>query len=567
MISPTSHAVFLILLGALALSVRAAETRLHTAPNEVVEWTLSSARDRPDPFAEVELDALVRDPAGREQRLPGYWAGGRTWRFRFAATDPGSYTFQTVCSDPAETGLHAQRGVITVSPAGTLANPLLRHGPLRLSDDHRHFAHADGTPFFWLADSWWFGMSSRLRFPEEFNLLVRDRVEKGFSAIGFAIAFPCDIAPFDPRGANEAGHAWTSGFGTINPAYFDLVDQRVRALVDAGLVPNVVGAWGYYLPAMGVEKMKRHWRYLIARYGAYPVVWTLAGESTLVYYGLKAGSPEHAAARAAQVAGWSEVAHSLRATDPFRRLLTVHPGPESGRFLPITDMTQLDFIFLQPGHSDWETLPIALEHQARARREFPRQPSLMGEVCFEGMHGGGSGPKIQRFLFWSSVLSGAPGFSYGTDTTWQFNRRGEPFGPSPHGMAWGNTPWEEGYRWAGSTHVGLGRKILADLEWWRLEPHPEWIVPAATPKDVMKPFCAGIPGRLRVIYLPKGQARWVQPFKLRGLEPGVRYAARYVDPITGRAESAINVNSVGGEWPLAYPPILQDWVLIVEARH
>jgi hypothetical protein len=283
-------------------------------------------------------------------------------------------------------------------------------------------------------------------------------------------------------------------------------------------------------------------------------VWTVAGESTLVYYDLKAGTPEHAAAREAQVQGWSEVARSLRATDPFHRLLTVHPGPESGRFQPIADMSQLDFIFLQPGHADWETLPLALEHQARARREFPRQPSLMGEVCFEGMHGGGSGPKIQRYLFWSTVLSGAPGFSYGTDTTWQFNRRGEPFGPSPHGMAWGNTPWEEGYRWAGSEHVGLGRKILATLEWWRMEPHPEWLTVAATPKDVMKPFCAGIPGRLRVVYLPKGQPRWGQPFKVRGLETGLRYTARYIDPITGRVEPSVEVTSVNGEWPLPYPP-------------
>lgn len=82
----------------------------------------------------------------------------------------------------------------------------------------------------------------------------------------------------------------------------------------------------------------------------------------------------------------------------------------------------------------------------------------------------------------------------------------------------------------------------------------------------MKPFCAGIPGRLRVVYLPKGQPRWGQPFKLLGLEAGVRYSARYVDPITGRTEPTIEVTSANGEWPLAYPPILQDWVLVVEAR-
>ncbi len=553
----------LLFIAATASAALDLKTTVHT----VVEWSATGTRPRSDPWGELEVDAIVRNAAGREWRVPAFWSGGSTWRFRFSSATPGEFRFETVCSDATDSGLHGQRGTITVTAAAAEKNPLLRHGPLRLSDDRRHFAHADGTPFFWLADSWWFGMTSRLRFPGEFRTLLDDRVAKGFSVIQFAIAFPCDIAPFDPRGANEAGHAWTAGFGSINPAYFDLADQRVRTIVDAGLVPNIVGAWGYYLPRMGVEKMKRHWRYLVARYGAWPVVWTVAGESTLVYYDFKAGSPEQAAARTAQVQGWSEVAKQLRATDPFHRLVTVHPGPNSGMMRPLTDMSQLDFVFLQPGHSDWETLPVALEHLARARREFPDRPSLMGEVCFEGMHGGGSGPKIQRFLFWSTVLSGAPGFSYGTDTTWQFNRRDEPFGASPHGMAWGNIPWEEGYRWAGSTHVGLGRKILTDIEWWRLEPHREWITPNATPADLMKPYCAGIPGRLRVVFLPKGQARWVQPFTMRGLEQGVRYTARYVDPITGRSEKPIPVErDANGEWRLTYPPILQDWVLIMEAK-
>jgi len=550
-------------LGFLTPSAPAAE--LAVAAHRVAEWSLTSARDRADPFNELELDAFIRDASGQELRLPAFWAGGRTWRFRFSSATPGELTYRTVCSDAADTGLHGHTGAIRVAaaPDGE-PNPLYRRGPLRLSEDRRHFVHAEGTPFFWLADSWWFGMTQRLRYPEEFRLLTADRVAKGFSVIQFAIAFPCDIAPFDPRGANEAGHAWTPDFGTLNPAYFDRTDERVQALIAAGLVPNLVGAWGYYLPFMGVEKMKRHWRYVIARYGAYPVVWTLAGESTLTYY---VDHPRRADLKT-QVAGWTEVARWLRATDPFSRLLTVHPGPVSGRFQPLADMSLLDFVFLQPGHSDWETLPQALEHQARARREFPRQPSLMGEVCFEGMHGGGSGPKIQRFLFWSTVLAGAPGFSYGTDTTWQFNRRGDPFGPSPQGTTWGNIPWEDGYRFAGSTHVGLGRKILADLEWWRLEPHQDWISPAATPTDFMKPFCAGVPGGLRVVFLPKGMPRWAGPFMLRALEAGMRYTARYVDPLTGQSEPPIAVRPDSrGEWPLPVPPILQDWVLVVSAEN
>jgi hypothetical protein len=34
----------------------------------------------------------------------------------------------------------------------------------------------------------------------------------------------------------------------------------------------------------GLDMVKRHWRNLVARYAAYPVVWCAAGEATMTYY-------------------------------------------------------------------------------------------------------------------------------------------------------------------------------------------------------------------------------------------------------------------------------------------
>ena len=68
-------------------------------------------------------------------------------------------------------------------------------------------------------------------------------------------------------------------YARVNPAYFDYADRRIEHLVEAGIVPAIVGGWGWHMPAVGVEKMNRHWRYLIARYGAYPVVWIIGGEA------------------------------------------------------------------------------------------------------------------------------------------------------------------------------------------------------------------------------------------------------------------------------------------------
>src|SRR5205823_6389726 len=117
------------------------------------------------------------------------------------------------------------------------------------------------------------------------------------------------------------GFPWEKDYSRINPAYFDAADRRLAHLADLGLAPCIVGAWGYHLPWLGVGRMKEHWRYLVARYGAWPVIWCVAGEANLPYYGVR-GFPFESRS---QVEGWTEVSRYLREIDPFHRLLTIHP--------------------------------------------------------------------------------------------------------------------------------------------------------------------------------------------------------------------------------------------------
>ena len=107
----------------------------------------------------------------------------------------------------------------------------------------------------------------------------------------------------------------------IEPGYFDMADRRIASLVDSGIAPCIVGAWGYHLPWLGTDKMKKHWRYLIARWGAYPVFWCVAGEANLPYY-LTKGFPFD---DRKQVTGWTEVARYVRQTDSYHRPMSI-PG-------------------------------------------------------------------------------------------------------------------------------------------------------------------------------------------------------------------------------------------------
>ena len=173
----------------------------YAVARSVAEWAYSSGKAYADPFNEVELDVVFTDPQGREQRVPAFWAGEQVWRVRYAPAAPGRYTYRTVSSDPTNPDLHGQNGALEVSAyAGD--NPLRQHGPVRVASDHLHFEHEDGEPFFWLGDTWWMGLCSRLRWPEDFQTLVADRVRKGFTVIQIIAGLYPDMPAFDPRGAN-----------------------------------------------------------------------------------------------------------------------------------------------------------------------------------------------------------------------------------------------------------------------------------------------------------------------------------------------------------------------------
>jgi hypothetical protein len=528
--------------------------------NKMVEFTFSTSKVYKNPFFDVELYAVIS--AGNRQilRLPAFWKGGGEWAFRFSSPTVGKFTFTTECSDKSNNELHGQTGEINVIPYSG-KNLLYKHGAVHVDKTTGKFAQTDGTPFLWLADSWWFGMSKRIGY-NDFCFLVNDRVKKKFSVIQFAIGFACDIAPFDNRDQNEAGFIWQKDLSSINPEYFEYTDRRIQYMVEAGIMPNIVGSWAYYIHTLGTERFKKHWNYLIARYGAYPVCWTLCGEAGLTWY--KTDKPKEQLEM--QRREWSAVAEYIKQTDPFRRLLTVHSGPNSGGHQPIDRMELIDFFMTQPGHNDFETLPNALAHLQKAKQMYPEKPFMAGEVCFEGM-AGACKEKIQRYLFWSHLLSGACGHAYGNDAMWQFNSRTDKFGPSVAGQIWGNSPWEEACQWPGATHVGIGKQILETIEWWKLEPHPEWISQHASVENFMDPFCAGIPGKLRIIYFPSKVAPWSPKMQVKALENGVGYVAKWVDPLSGEIYAIGNISgNEKGEWNIPFAPILQDWLLILEGK-
>ena len=518
------------------------------------EWAWTSGRSYDDPFNQVDLDAIVTLPSGSEERVPGFWGGGSTWRVRYAPRVPGTYKVRSVCSDVKNRDLHDQQFTMQAEPYSG-SNLHYKHGPLKISSDGRHFAHADDTPFFWLGDTWWMGLCKRLPWPDGFETLTADRVRKGFTMVQIVAGLYPDMEPFDERGANEAGYPWERDFARINPAYFDEADVRIQHLADHGLAACIVGFWGYFIPRMGMEKVKKHWRYLVARWSAYPVVWCLAGEGTMPYYLSKTKEQD----AEVQKHGLTELARYVRSIDPHHHPITIHPSSAAREC--VDDPSVIDFDMLQTGHSDRASVPNTIETVNRELAAEPRMPVLIGEVCYEGIQEA-SRQEVQRFMFWSALLSGTGGHTYGANGIWQVNTREKPYGLSPHGHSWGGPAWDIAAALPGSGQLGMAKALLTRYSWWKLEPRPELIEPRWSKEDYWKPFAAQIPGEAVFAFTPASYSGAT----FRNLKPG-SYHAFFFNPADGRETEIGNVApDSSGSWKIAEVPIFQDWVIVLEGK-
>jgi len=522
--------------------------------NCVAEIRLRPETDYPDPYNDITLDVLFDGPGNISLLVPAFWMGADTWCVRFAAEQTGCYNFRSVCSNPQDKGLHDITGTISVIPY-TGGNPLFKHGRLRVAKDKNHFVHADGTDFFWIGDTWWMGLTERLKWPDDFKWLTADRVNKGFNLIQIVAGPLPDMDSWDRRGTNEGGFPFEKDFAGINPAFYNHADHKIKHLVESGLMPCIVGMWGYHLPKMGTEKAKKYWRYIVARYGAYPVVWCVAGESTMPYY----LSTNKKRDRQLQQAAWCEVASYVRTIDAYHNLLSVHPATNA------RDMCNsggpFDFEMLQTGHSGRDSIPNTVRQVRKAVMRRPTMPVVNSEVNYEGILGR-SWQDIQRLSFYVSVFNGTAGHTYGANGIWQLNAQDRPYGPSPHGRAWGNMPWKEAAKLAGGAQVALGAKFISQFEWFRFEPHDDWIESERDATDPEAVRCMGIPRRLRLVYVPLLR----KAPTIKAIEPDVRYHAYYFDPCTGsRHELGLVEPDENGTWPPPPPVEFQDWIIVLEA--
>jgi len=467
---------------------------IQNTKTNVAIWTrfeleLNSVKLHDNPVQDVTVQSVFLSTSGKTETADGFWDDDRTWRVRFCPNEVGKWRYETLCEN--DSGLGGQTGEFDCVPYEG-DNPLYIHGDIHLSDDRYYLAHADGTPLFWLGDTGWNG--ALFSDKQSWDAYLADRRSKGFTGIQF-MANQHRAAPSDIEGRTPF-----SGIKriTINPLFFQRLDQRIDAVNDAGMVSAPVLLWilgdspGTYLPE---DQRIVLARYMVARYGAHQIIWILGGDGN---YQDERAEP------------WQRIGRAVFGDNP-RRLTTMHPQGLHWIADEFRHEPWFGFNCYQSGHGHGERdLRWLCEGPpATDWNKEPRHPNLNFEPNYEGhLPYGASKPfdahAVRRAAYWSLLVAPPAGVTYGAHGVWGWHL--EERLPIDHLRTGIGPAWYDAIHFPGSTHMKYLRHLFSTFEWWRLRPAQELIAEQPGKSDPTKFIAAAKTeaGDLAVIYTPVG---------------------------------------------------------------
>lgn len=543
---------------------------------EVFEIQLTAQNKYTDPYVDgllhgekglvqMVFTGISGEAKDHEYIVTGFWDGDQIWKVRFAPPLSGSWSYESISDDPGLNGIEGTFKCEKWSEREKDENPA-RRGFVRVCNAGQrkghYFEYTDGTPFLWIGDTWW-GWSNKDIYYSSFKGLVDNRVEKGFTIGQLYI-------PINQR------TAWSSrdtSDNALNIIRLRKIDERIQYANSKGMTMWIHGWWARrdLDKRVSGEELMRWTRYLVHRYAAYNVIWTLCGEYTLYDFsgfGLQF---------------WNDVGAMVDAEDPYQRISSTHANPSMYVFPDSTetpyystapllhDESWLDYNQIQVGHSKWrnEMIPTVV---AEDYALIPAKPVVVTEPWYEFLEGDPVGDSMEQihtniveeiiFGAWSAVLSGAAGHSYGGGHVWRAHLPETPrirAGTWPMDMSFNTATMD----YPGACAIGHMARFLKNIDWWELEPHPELI--SVYPQK----FCSAVPGSEYLIFMRYGGG-----LKL-DLSPSSAddiFGYTWFDPRTGETHSKGTVTG-GGTQNFIAPGIMPNnpymwqpigWVLYVK---
>lgn len=341
----------------------------------------------------------------------------------------------------------------------------------------------------------------------------------------------------------------------------------MAAIWSHGFVAAIPTAWWGKTKrsVFGIQWAKRVSAYCAVRYGAYNSLWCLSGEYQYAF----------------RDCGWTEASfndmgRTVQAHNPYGYPLSIHPSArldwpaphncQSSR--PFHESGWLDHHWLQTGQSVDRMCNIVTRAEEN-RALSPSRPVFCAEACYDAS-GDADQAYHARWQAWVAMLSGCAGYGYGAHGIWQFLDPSDPEGETGKRDKRA-VPWPQALEFEGSTMMLPMRSFLDKHPWWRLEPHRDWLridgrpCPCPSATDLSPPHCAAVPGRLYVVYVPRGNRS--RSIELTNVQTSA-YQAAWHNPRTGETVRPGPAMIGQAEWPIPQrpSPADEDWVFYLETQ-
>lgn len=510
----------------------------------------------------VRMDVRFSNQStGRTLSIPAFWDGGDRFVVRFAPPEPGRWTWQSTCPD--DPALDGRKGSLRCRKyTGDLA--IYRHGFIEARKGMKYLMYADGTPFFYLGDTHW-GMYTEELSDDHFKRIVRRRVEQGFTVI-----------QSEPIGAPF--HLQDGRVDAEDIAGFRTADAYYQFIADAGLLHANAE---FFFPsdlseelASDEEALQALARYWVARFGAYPVLWTLAQEIDNDFYAERGGrfydyrdNP------------WVKIAAYIHAADPYSHPLSAHQenavntsvtGAGTDPEVALANGNGASVFLPEPvsertGHNWWAAQwspPLHESPRPEAVRDYwlSDRPAVNYEGRYCGLWTLNFGSRAQG---WISFLSGFCGYGYGAADIWYYHGGFDANTTSFDGVEYITpemkaTPWQEALEYPSALQMRHLRALLELFDWWNLVP----VIPGdpVFRDDSGAAVYARTPREHLLYFYGKG----TRTGRISTLAFGAEMCAEWYDPRTGEfSEAVLPVRGDDGYWDLPAKPDEADWVLVI----
>ena len=514
---------------------------MRTEKWRAIDIELESTKVYDNPFLDVDVKGVFTGPGGEKLELYGFWNGGNSWKIRFAPTVVGTWKYEIAATDE-NASLCANGEIECVVYSGNC--DIYKHGFLKVGPLGRYLIYDDGTPFFWLGDTHWtFITEERMnesncpKYESQFKACVDKRVEqkftvyqsnfrdgKNFSAFGRYLEFLVET---------------DKGFLPDIALFDENIEPKMKYIADAGFVNAVGYSWGgAIVHEGGVERYKALAKYLVARYAAYPIVWTLAGEL-----------PGYFGNFTETVNAWREVALVTEACDGYNNLQSVHLATDR----PFPGIYQgekwYDFAMSQAGHGDYDMYQTMYSGY---REMYPTCPLVESEGFYEAATSGEINsrvitPAMFRRLAYLNMQCGGAGYTYGCNGVWELQ-----WEAGVGGIGWGDMSWWDGLELPGANQLTIFRDFYESIGWHRMKPINYLIykeIIGNEHRELLRQGCFTADDEMKII-VGYFQETAMKSVTIRTL-PYKSYTAKFFNPETGEYTLITDdARPVEGVWSL-----------------